>query len=107
MNGEKLCRAGIKEDGVLTSIVTGVARAKDSDCFLTVGGLISHAREHVDWVRHQPLKPGDKIEILIADSETASEPRSRTPEDQQSAVEERKKYVRKLAEELGWKVQEG
>src|ERR1700686_3917331 len=50
VNGEKLCLAGIGDDGVLTTIVTWAGRQGDRDLFLQVGGLISRTKEHVHWI---------------------------------------------------------
>jgi len=41
LNGKRLCVAGIGEDGVLTAIITDVARKDGNDLDLTVGGLVS------------------------------------------------------------------
>jgi hypothetical protein len=49
VNGEKVCLAGIDDDGVLTTIVHHAARQRDSGTFLEVGGMISQTKEHVKW----------------------------------------------------------
>jgi hypothetical protein len=45
VNGERLCIAGIPEDGVLTAIVCQTA----CETTLTVGGLVSAGGEQLTW----------------------------------------------------------
>ena len=44
VNGEKVCVAGIGEDGVLTTIVHWAARQGEGGSFLQVGGLTSQTK---------------------------------------------------------------
>ena len=106
LNGDPLSVAGIEADGVLSAIVSWVAGKNRSDCFLTVGGLISETGEHVNWIQHQPLKVGDKIELTISDTNKVIEPTRKNPEDQARSLEARKNHVRKLVQDLGWRIQE-
>jgi hypothetical protein len=50
---EKLCLAGIGDDGVLSVIANWIAggRYKAADLFLEVGGLVSPSQEHVAWIK--------------------------------------------------------
>jgi len=50
VKGEKLCVAGIGDDGVLTNIVNWVTRHGEGDLFLSVGGLYSQTEEHVNSI---------------------------------------------------------
>jgi hypothetical protein len=106
LNGETLCVAGIGTDGVLSGIVSWVAGKNGNECFLHVGGLISQTQEHVDWISHRPLEIDDKMELVIRDKDSVDEPGRRSPEDQERNLEGKKNYVRRLAKELGWKIQE-
>src|ERR1700676_4402138 len=65
LNGEKLCTAGIGDNGVLTTIVTWVAGGKGESLFLNVGGLVSSTEEHIDWANQKPLRGGDEARIEI------------------------------------------
>ena len=50
LNREKLCVAGVGNDGVLTAIVECVSRTTEDRSELTVAGLISGKNEHVKWI---------------------------------------------------------
>jgi hypothetical protein len=98
--------AGIGEKGVVTTIITWAIRDGDAHCSLHIGGLISPVREHVSWVRDRIIAPGDIVQVTVLDSTTADEPITRSTQDQDKDLEARKEHVRKLAQDLGWKVQE-
>ena len=106
LNERRLCRAGIGEDGVISAIVSWVAGPNGNECFFTVGGLISEKREHLDWVKHEPLKVGDRIEITVADSGILDEPTTRKADAPGPELEHRKDYIRRMAKEVGWTIQE-
>ena len=74
VNGERLCLAGIGDDGVLTTIVNWLARPGDGSLHLEVGGLISPTKEHVTWVRQKPLSVGDNVQVKIVEIEAADNP---------------------------------
>ena len=83
INGEKICRAGIGEFGVLTSGIAWVnnrqQRSDEDDVksvSLNVGGLTipeSDTGEFVTWVREE-LKVGDQVRMIIVDAVDADEP---------------------------------
>jgi hypothetical protein len=106
LNDQKLCVAGIGEEGVLTSILTSVARKNAGDLFLQVGGLINPTRQHVDWVSQKPLKVGDKVQIRVVEADAVDEPATRNSDNRETDLEARKSHVRNLASQLGWKIQE-
>ena|ERR1035438_7757026 len=81
VNGEKLCVAGIGDDGVLTSIVSWVARHGDGDLMLSVGGLYSQTEEHVNWISHRPLSVGDEIHVTIIETDSVDTPARKRPHD--------------------------
>jgi hypothetical protein len=74
VNGEKLCLAGIGEDGVVTTIVHLAARHGEGGFFLAVGGLISHTKEHVNWINQKPLNVGDNVQVKIIETDAADKP---------------------------------
>jgi hypothetical protein len=74
INGEKLCVAGIGDDGVLTTIVHFSVQHRDGGSFLQVGGLIGQTQDHVNWVNQKPLKLGDNVEVRIVETEAADSP---------------------------------
>ena len=91
INGEKVCTAGVGDDGVLTSIVSLVMRSNASDEIgksqndnsenldLRVGGLMnreSGETEHVEWL-HQGLAVGDEIVIRIIEATVCDEPENK------------------------------
>ena len=74
VNGEKLCVAGIGDDGVLTTIVHWAARQDEEGFFLQVGGLISQTKEHANWINQKPLRVGDNIRVKIIETDLADKP---------------------------------
>jgi hypothetical protein len=74
--------------------------------FLEVGGLISPTREHVKWVKQKPLQLGDEIRVKIVESVSVDEPIERYRADSTRDLTNQKAYVRAVARQLGWTVQE-
>lgn len=105
LNGKKLCLAGIGDDGVLSAIVNWVTRAGKGDLFLEVGGLLSPKEEHVDWIRQKPLKVGDEIRVAILETDVVDKPRHKHRIHPAERLKSKKRYVRLMANELGWKIQ--
>jgi hypothetical protein len=80
LNGKKLTVAGTEDLSVLNAIVNAVGPLgrdtkklgkgdRTPDLFLQVGGLTGRKNgvqdEHLKWVRHRPLRVGDKISVRI------------------------------------------
>jgi|ERR1700676_2540159 hypothetical protein len=105
LNGEKLCTAGIGDNGVLTTIVTWVAGGKGESLFLNVGGLVSSTEEHIDWANQKPLRVGDEVRIEIIESDSVDTPSQKRRLDTPKDINARKRYVRKMAKRLGLRVQ--
>ncbi|HEX3820551.1 MAG TPA: hypothetical protein VHW45_09470 [Candidatus Sulfotelmatobacter sp.] len=105
LNGEKLCLAGIGDDGVLTAIVNWVSGKKAADMFLEVGGLLSLVDEHVSWLNQKPLHVGDEIQVKIIEADSVDSPTRRRRRDPAKDLRNKKEYVRRMARELGWKVE--
>jgi hypothetical protein len=80
VNGEKLCVAGIGDDGVLTSIVTWVARHGEGDLTVSVGGLYSQTEEHVNWISQRPLSVGDEVHVKIVETDSVDTPARKRPQ---------------------------
>lgn len=107
LNGTKLCTAGVGELGVLSAIVTWVRRQGEEfggQCDLGITGLISPTREHVNW-HGNPLQSGDEVFIKILEQDTVDEPGNRVPRDPVKDLEQMKEYVKRAAEELGWRIE--
>ena len=88
INGEKVCTAGVGDDGVLTSIVSLVKSSNASDetgesqdsenLDLRVHGLTNRefgVPEHREWL-HQELAVGDEIVIRIIEASVCDEPKN-------------------------------
>lgn len=77
LNGEKLCVAGIGDDGVLTATVNWIPRSGKGDLFLQTGGIVGQNNEHLQWIRQKPLKSDDEIQIRIVETTHVDEPQKR------------------------------
>ncbi len=79
INGERVCTAGVGDDGVLTGILSFVKRAQDDldseSLDLRIGGLAKResATEHVEWLNRK-LAVGDVITIKIVEAAECDEP---------------------------------
>lgn len=109
--GEHSHTIGMGEPGVLSIIVSAVSRDDETlgpphECRLELGGLDSNSGTHVDWAKHD-LSVGDKIEIEILKDGQFDHPVAERRADPQVEALRRKNYVRKLADEFGWKIDEG
>jgi len=102
LNGEKVCTAGIANDGAVSAIVNSLPHHGSEDSHLTVGGLNSHEMQYLKWVRHKPLNVGDSLQIEVIEATAVDEPERIGPAEQLRSKEE---YVRDLVKELGWTVQ--
>ena len=103
LNDKQLCVAGVGARGVLSAIVSWVAGDRGEDLFLQVGGLSNG--EHTDWVKQKPLQVGDEVRVRIVESESSDKAIKRTEGDLAEALNQKKNYVRRMANELGWKIQ--
>ena len=68
--------------------------------------MTSQTKEHVDWVPQKPLKVSDTIEVTISETSTVDEPTRRNADSPGQELEAKKDYVRRLAKDFGWKIQE-
>lgn len=72
--------------------------------FIEVGGLANE--EHIDWVKQKPLQVGDEICVKIVESGSADEPVRRRRNHPAETLKAKKRYVRKMAKELGGKLRQ-
>lgn len=103
LNGERLCLAGIGDDGVLNAMVDCIAKPPDQGLELTVGGLISATREHVEWTNRH-IAVGDQILVKIVDADRVDQPSKRHMRGLAAELTAQKKYIRRMARELGWEI---
>jgi hypothetical protein len=119
-NGEKLCLAGVGEFGVLTADITCVLRSLEDlrewpeefeegppepvTLELSVGGL-TPAKEHLYWVNKSPLHVGDEVRMVVVEAGAVDPPTKRHREETPDP-EMRKQFVRLMAAEYGWQLQE-
>ena len=112
LNGKKICTAGVGELGVLSTILCwrGTQPYKKGGptvaeyLRLDVGGIPDRSGEHVRWVGRK-VRHGDVISIKITEVASVDKPRERERFDPSKDLRERKRYVRQMAKELGWKIQ--
>jgi hypothetical protein len=80
-----------------------VAGDRGEDLFIEVGVLANE--EHIDWVKQKPLQVGDEICVKVVESESADEPVRRRRNHPAETLKAKKRYVRMMAKELGWKIE--
>jgi len=68
------CLAGVGDDGVLTSIVSWVTRPGQGECFLSVSGLYSQTKKHVNWINQRRVSVGDEIRLRIVEASSVDPP---------------------------------
>jgi hypothetical protein len=103
INGERVCLAGIGDHGVLTAIASLVVAPDREEMDLSVGGLISPVKEHLNWTNRH-LRVGDEIKIKIIERASVDKPKRRHRDDPAKELENQKKYVRRMARRFGWKI---
>ncbi len=115
LNGNKVCRAGVRDLGVLTTVLTWVRREGrntetrepgiiEEELTLNVGGLISSKNEHVRW-SDDKLAVGDEVRVRVINLESVDPPRDRRTEDPAEDLKRQEKYVEQMAKRFGWTIQ--
>jgi hypothetical protein len=112
INGKKRCTAGVRGPGVLTATVCWVLREpksglrKRKELNLGVGGLVSRSDEFLEWLQRD-LQPGDEVTIRVLEAAKVDKPKTRRRQRATPAQIKLRKQanVRRLAKELGWKIQ--
>jgi hypothetical protein len=103
LNGKKLCLAGIGKRGALSAILTWAASNRGEDLFLHVGGLADE--KHIDWIDQKRLQVGDEIRVEVCEADLVDNPTGKRRIDAAETLDGKKRYIRRMAEELGWKIQ--
>jgi hypothetical protein len=103
LNSQRLCVAGVGEQGVLSAIVDYVGSDDHSRLHLRVGGLFTQTDEHAVW-RSRSLKVGDRIVLTVIETDTVDRPRKRYRPDSKTAEKNQKAYVRAWANKFGWEI---
>jgi hypothetical protein len=111
INGQRKCTAGIRGPCALTASLCWVLREPKSrrgqhqELHLGVGGLDS-SDEFLEWLQRD-LKPGDEVTVRIIEAAKVDKPKKRRQLRATPAQIRRRKQalVRRLAKEVGWKIQ--
>jgi len=72
LNGEKLCLAGIANDGAMTAVVSLV---NDSHCDLHVGASVGPEGDFAKWV-DRDLNVGDEVAVKVVFADHVDEPKA-------------------------------
>jgi hypothetical protein len=112
LNGKKICTAGVGNMGVLSAVLAyrGVQPYEEGGppvseyLTLDVGGYLPDSKEHIRW-RERKLKPGDSVTVKIVKAESVDKPRERKRTNPATDLLQKKQYVRRMAKELGRKLQ--
>eukprot|EP00918_Siedleckia_nematoides_P060767 GHVU01132633.1.p1 GENE.GHVU01132633.1~~GHVU01132633.1.p1 ORF type:complete len:125 (-),score=23.29 GHVU01132633.1:53-427(-) len=116
LNGEHVCTAGVKQEGVLTAIVTWVKRAIPSsaaneltnpeyeeELTFDVGGLVQDLDSddiNVKWV-DRVLQMGDEICIKVVQTSDVDRPMEREREDRDLVEQHERQYYEQLKQKYG------
>jgi hypothetical protein len=107
VNDEKLCRAGVGDDGVLDTIVTWVkltgeaaeqarrSNAPVEETRLHVGGLSNDT--HQRWVQRM-LTVGDRVTVEVASARSADAPSHSRKQNRKKDEERERRYFLRLKE---------
>jgi hypothetical protein len=105
VNDEKLCRAGVGDDGVLDTIVTWVkltgeaanearrSNALVEETTLHVGGLSNHT--HQRWLQRM-LTVGDRVTVAVASAREADPPSHIKRQNRKQDEERERRYYLRL-----------
>jgi hypothetical protein len=113
LNGKKVCTAGVGQLGVLSTCLSWRGPQpyqKGGPCVaeylrLDAGGL-ADSGEHLRWLDRK-LKRGDVVRIKVVEVDSADKPRERQSPNPVADLRRQKQYVRRMAEQFGWKIQAG
>jgi len=81
-------------------------RGKRKELNFGVVGLVSRSDEFLEWLQHD-LLPGDEVTIRIIEAAKVDKPKKRRRQRATPTQLQRRKqaFIKRLAKELGWKVQ--
>ena len=100
LNGKRLCRAGIGNDGVLDAVIDYVGGDGRDHLHMHVGGLNSATDEFVNWVPLRNLKVGDEVSVRIVETNRVDRPKEQKPGEQ--VRREMKRWERKKSPQTKW-----
>jgi hypothetical protein len=114
LNGNKLCRAGVGDLGVLTTVLSWVRRERrntetrepgniEEELTLNVSGLISSKNEHVRWSESK-VRVGDEVRVRVVSVESVDLPGDRSTEDSAEDLGRQERYVEQMAKRFGWTI---
>ena len=115
LNGNKVCRAGVGDLGVLTTVLSWVRREGrntetkepgniEEELTLNVSGLISSKKEHVRWSESK-VTIGDEVRVRVVSAESVDPPDDRSTEDPAEDIGRQERYVEQMAKRFGWTIQ--
>ena len=93
VNGDLVCRAGIANASILSSIL-GASVGADHPADLRISGMCELPEErvaHVYWAEGRSLSSGDHITFTLIDCEDATKPAEIVPTDSPEYLEEQAK----------------
>jgi hypothetical protein len=92
LNGQPLCTAGAGDLGVVTAIVSSVAKRKE--LALEIGGLADDA--HLEWPAPRSLAVGDEVRIRIVETDHPDPPVTTKRDDVKLVEEGERRYYERL-----------
>ena len=113
VNGKKMSTAGIRDEGVVSAIITWVgnksrktlARRKGpvEEIGVELGGLTTETEEYLRW-HQRSLRVGDEVCIRVVEAESVDRPRYRQKRNRALERRQQRANVRRMAKTFGWKI---
>jgi hypothetical protein len=97
LNGHRLCTAGAGDQGVLSAIVSSVAKRKELS--LEIGGLVDDA--NLAWSTPETLAVGDVVIVRVVEVEHPDPPTTSKRDDRALAETSERKYYELLKKKYG------
>jgi hypothetical protein len=111
LNSKKICIAGVGDVGVLTTSLAWRGSQPYHKGGPTVAeylrldvGRLTDSGEHLRWLDRK-LKRGDVVSIQVVQANSPDKARERQRPNPAAELRRQKQYVRRMAKELGWKIQ--
>jgi len=115
LNGRQVCKAGVRDFGVVSAIVTWVRRRPEKsrdgktieeELTAKIGGLDSDAKEHLKWLARR-LHVGDRITVEVVESERVDKPKRRYRDEPRKVERAKNRYFERLKKEFEVKASRG